>query len=59
MPFPRQFFVLGSEKGIALIDSSNDVEGLIVDMKEEVSISQNMGSIESFTLKSFKNNIRH
>jgi FAD:protein FMN transferase len=52
-------FVLGSEKGIALLDSLNDVEGLIVDMKEEVSISQNMGSIESFTLKSFKNNIRH
>jgi hypothetical protein len=45
MPFPRQFFVLGSEKGIALIDSSNDVEGLIVDIKKEVSVSRNMGSI--------------
>ena len=32
MPFPRQFFVLGSEKGIVLLDSLNDVEGLIVDI---------------------------
>jgi FAD:protein FMN transferase len=52
-------FVLGSEKGIALLDSLNNVEGLIVDIKEEASISRNMGSIESFSLKSFKNNIRH
>ena len=59
MPFPRQFFVLGSEKGIALIDSSNDVEGLIVDIKKEVSVSRNMGSSENFSLKPFKNDIRH
>jgi thiamine biosynthesis lipoprotein ApbE len=52
-------FVLGSEKGIALIDSFNDVEGLIVDIKKEVSVSRNMGSIEIFSLKSFKKRIRH
>jgi hypothetical protein len=52
-------FVLGSEKGIALLDSLNDVEGLIVDIKKEVSVSRNMGSIENFYLKSFKKGIRH
>ena len=52
-------FVLGSEKGIALLDSLNDVEGLIVDIKKEVSVSRNMGSIEIFSLKSFKKGIRH
>ena len=59
MPFPRQFFVLGSEKGIALLDSLNDVEGLIVDINEEASISRDMGSVENFSLKSFKEDIRH
>jgi thiamine biosynthesis lipoprotein len=52
-------FVLGSEKGIALLDSLNDVEGLIIDIKKEVSFSRNMGSIENFSLKSFKKSIRH
>jgi FAD:protein FMN transferase len=52
-------FVLGSEKGIALLDSLNDVEGLIVNIKEEASISRNIGSIENFSLKSFKKDIRH
>ena len=52
-------FVLGSEKGIALLDSLNDVEGLIVDINEEASISRDMGSVENFSLKSFKEDIRH
>jgi FAD:protein FMN transferase len=52
-------FVLGSEKGIVLLDSLNDVEGLIVNIKEEASLSRNMASIENFALKSFKNGIRH
>ena len=52
-------YVLGSEKGIALLDSLNDVEGLIVDIMKEVSVSRNMGSIEIFSLKSFKKGIRH
>ena len=54
-----EIFVLGSEKDIALLDSLNDVEGLIVDIKKEVSVSRNMGSIEIFSLKSFKKGIRH
>ena len=52
-------FVPGSEKGIALLDTLNDVEGLIVDIKKEVSVSRNMGSIENFSLKSLKKGIRH
>ena len=52
-------FVLGSEKDIALLDSLNDAEGLIVDIKKEVSVSRNMGSIENFSLKSFKKGVRH
>ncbi len=52
-------FVLGSKKGIALLDSLDDIEGLIVDIKGVTSISKNMGSIENFTLKSFKDGIRH
>ena len=52
-------FILGSEKGIALLNSLNDVEGLIVNNNEELSVSRNMASIENFGLKSFKNRIRH
>jgi FAD:protein FMN transferase len=52
-------FVLGSEKDIALLDSLNDAEGLIVDIKKEVNVSRNMGSIENFSLKSFKKGVRH
>ena len=52
-------FVLGSEKDIALLDSLNDAEGLIVDIKKEVSVSRNMGSIENFSLKFFKKGVRH
>ena len=52
-------FVLGSEKDIALLDSLNDAEGLIVDIKKEVSVSRNMGSIENISLKSFKKGVRH
>jgi thiamine biosynthesis lipoprotein len=52
-------FVLGSEKGIALLDSLDDVEGLIVDINEEARFSKNMGSVENFSLKSFKKDIRH
>ena len=43
--FSTAIFALGSEKNIALIDSLNDAEGLIVDIKKEVSVSRNMGSI--------------
>ena len=49
-------FVLGSEKDIALLDSLNDAEGLTVDIKKEVSVSRNMGSIEIFSLKSWNYN---
>jgi FAD:protein FMN transferase len=52
-------FVLGSEKGIALLNSLNGVEGLIVDSNGETSVSNNMRSIENFSLKPFKNGIRH
>ena len=52
-------FVLGREKGIALLNSLNDLEGLIVNIKEVLSISKNMASIENFSLKSFKNRIRN
>ena len=54
-----EIFVLGSEKDIALLDSLNDAEGLIVDIKKEVSVSRNMGSIENISLKSFKKGVRH
>jgi thiamine biosynthesis lipoprotein len=52
-------FVLGSEKGIALLDSLNEVEGLILDIKEEANLSRNMTSIENSALKSFKNGVRY
>ena len=52
-------FILGSEKGIALLNSLNDLEGLIVNNNEKLSVSRNMASIENFALKSFKNRIRH
>ena len=52
-------FVLGPEKGIALIDSLSDTEGLIIDSEGETRVSRNMGSIENFSLKLFKNDIRH
>jgi thiamine biosynthesis lipoprotein len=52
-------FILGSEKGIALLNSLNNVEELIVNNNEELSVSRNMASIENFALKSFKNRIRH
>ena len=52
-------FVLGPEKGIALIDSLSDTEGLIIDSEGETRVSRNMGSIENFSLKSFKEDIRH
>ena len=54
-----EIFVLGSEKDIALLDSLNDAEGLILDIKKKVSVSRNMGSIENFSLKSFKKGVRH
>jgi len=44
-------FVLGSEKGIALLDSLSDTEGLIVGTNGKVKLSKNMNSIEDFTLK--------
>ncbi|MBT5472389.1 MAG: FAD:protein FMN transferase [Nitrospina sp.] len=50
-------FVLGPEKGIALLDSLDNMEGLIVDIHGTVSLSKNINSIENFTLSS--NNIRH
>ena len=52
-------FVLGAKKGIALLDSLNDTEGLIINIDGETRVSRNMNSIEGFTLKSFKNGIRH
>lgn len=52
-------FVLGPEKGIALLNSLEGIEGLIVDTKGEVSLSKNMRSIENFSLKTFKENIRN
>ena len=52
-------FVLGSEKGIALLDYLNDTEGLIINIESETRVSRNMNLIEGFTLKSFKNGIRH
>ena len=52
-------FVLGAKKGIALLDSLNDTEGLIINIDGETRVSRNMNSIEGFTLKSFKNSIRH
>ena len=54
-----EIFVLGSEKDIALLDSLNDAGGLIGDIKKEVSVSRNMGSIENISLKSFKKGVRH
>ena len=54
-----EIFVLGSEKDIALLDSLNDAEGLIVDIKKGVSVYRNMGSIENFSLKSLKKGVRH
>ena len=52
-------FVLGAKKGIALLDSLNDTEGLIINIDGETRVSRNMNSIKGFTLKSFKNGIRH
>jgi len=52
-------FVLGSEKGIALLDSLNDTEDFIINIEGETRVSKNIDSIEGFTLKSFKNGIRH
>ena len=56
---PTAIFVLGSEKGIALLDSLNEVEGLIIDIKEEANLSRNMTSIDNFALKSFKDGVRY
>jgi thiamine biosynthesis lipoprotein ApbE len=52
-------FVLGSEKGITLLYSINDTEGLIINIEGETRVSKNINSIEGFTLKSFKNGICH
>jgi thiamine biosynthesis lipoprotein ApbE len=57
--FSKAVFVLGSEKGIALLDSLNDTEGFIINIEGEMRVSKNIDSIEGFTLKSFKNGIRH
>lgn len=50
-------FVLGPEKGIALLDSLRDIEGLVVGTNGKVKLSKNMNSIENFTLsmKNFSN----
>ncbi|MBC8283930.1 MAG: FAD:protein FMN transferase [Nitrospinae bacterium] len=50
-------FVLGPEKGIALLDSLKDTEGLIVNSNGKVSLSKNMNSLKEFSLKT--ENIRH
>ncbi len=50
-------FVLGPEKGIVLLDSLNDMEGLIVDINGKVNSSKNINSIENFTLSA--NNVGH
>jgi thiamine biosynthesis lipoprotein ApbE len=55
----KAVFVLGSEKGVALLDSLNDTEGFIINIEGETRVSKNIDSIEGFTLKSFKNGIRH
>ena len=55
----KAVFVLGSEKGIALLDSLNDTEDFIINIEGETRVSKNIDSIEGFTLKSFKNVIRH
>jgi FAD:protein FMN transferase len=55
----KAVFVLGSKKGIALIDALKDTSGLIINIEGETRVSRNMNSIKDFTLKSFKNSIRH
>lgn len=52
-------FFLGSEKGMTLLYSINDTEDLIINIEGETRVSKNMNSIKGFTLKSFKNGIRH
>lgn len=52
-------FVLGPEKGIALLNSISETEGLIINNAGETSLSKNIRSIENFVLKSFKDGIRH
>lgn len=44
-------FILGPDKGITLLNSLDDIEGLVVGTNGEARLSKNMNSIESFTVK--------
>jgi FAD:protein FMN transferase len=52
-------FVLGAVKGLALINSLKETEGLLVDKEKVTHLSRGIEDLESFSLKKLKENLSH
>lgn len=52
-------FVMGTKKGLALIDNLKSAEGLIMAQDKSIHLSRGMKSLSDFSLDNFKENLRH
>lgn len=52
-------FVMGTKKGLALIDNLKSTEGLVMDQDKSIYLSQGMKSLSGFSLENFKENLSH